>query len=101
MDQLIRQLERKIASLVEELATAKKDIETLRKQLDVVISSENHEIPDAKDAPATDQLQIYIDDSLDLSISSSTVSKATPKKQENTDQLSFDLPFNSPSEEHN
>ncbi|TBR37698.1 hypothetical protein CBF23_013910 [Marinomonas agarivorans] len=101
MDHLIKKLENKIHSLVNELADAKEEIKTLRQQLNTVISSEHHELIDkSQDFPATDQLQIYIDDSLDLSISSLSPEPSIKKKKmksekkqsnDQQNQLSFDL----------
>lgn len=101
MDHLIKQLEAKVNSLIAELETAKQEAQTLRQQLKTIISSEHHELPDKSNSiPATDQLQMYIDDSLDLSISSLSNATTIKKKQLKADkkqsnnpqnQLSFDL----------
>lgn len=92
MDQLIRQLEEKVNSLIKELNAAKQETKKLRQQLDTVIHSEHHELTDkSKDFPATDQLQMYIDDSLDLSIASKKAKKTKVKSNHQQGQLSFDL----------
>lgn len=93
MDQLIEQLEQKIAYLVKELNAAKKEAETLRHQLTTVINSEHHQLDDnSKIFPSTNQLQMYIDDSLDISISEKKPQDKS--KARTTGQLTFDLPFN-------
>jgi len=102
MDQLIRQLEKKVISLIAELATAKKDIDTLRNQLSVVLRSENHELNDhSQNLHSKDQLQVYIDDSLDLSISSKKVETQLQNNKQKANQLSFDLPFSTSPKEPN
>lgn len=91
MDQLIAQLETRIKALTAELKSARAEIQQLKQQNTSVLTSAYDILNQQPDLSTSDQLQLYIDDSLDLLVAPETHSLTSHQEGDAANQLSFNL----------
>ncbi len=100
MDPLIKQLEHKIVSLTSKLAESRQEITLLRQQLNTALNTEERKLANHKKSlPGSSHLETYIGDTLDFSTPVSKYETLSNCEKKTIDQLSFELPFSSPSKE--
>lgn len=92
MEQIIAKLEAEVDQLIEKLKAANEEITKLKKEgMKTLDSSASMDLLKNMESRSTeDQLQLYIEDSLDLLIPAETIKNAA-SKSDVEDQLSFDL----------
>lgn len=93
MEQLIAKLEAEIGQLIEKLTAAHEEIAQLKEEkTDTSSSSASMDLlQNMVNRSTEDQLQLYIEDSLDLLSPAKTVTTAMTQSELVEDQLSFDL----------
>jgi ProP effector len=94
MDQLIQQLQHKVAFLLQELNDARAEIAALKRATSTADSEDTTSpydlLSQMNNLTPNDQLQLYIEDSLDIETAEST--EPTEDRGDSENQLSFDLP---------
>jgi len=93
MEQLIAKLEAEVGRLLEKLNAAEEEIAALKEsQTESLTSSASMDLlQNMVNRSTEDQLQLYIEDSLDLLSPAETIKTAVTHQSNTEDQLSFDL----------